>query len=222
MFKSYFFLEELGDSVEIKEVAVKTESNEEVVVEPKETVVEEKPVEVDPILDILGNGSLVKKLLKSGESDKRPKNGQICKISYQLRLKSNMDEIIEDNPSHELILGDGDVVPALDIAISLMDLNEECELKSEARHAYGEKGELPKIPPNATLIYNLKLLKFEFPPEMKCLETIERLSLAYEYHNFMMRSFKSFFFYCSDSKKQRGNYYYNRQNYELAVASYRK
>jgi hypothetical protein len=29
----------------------------------------------------------------------------------------------------------------LDIGVSLMNLNEECELKSESRHAFGEKGE---------------------------------------------------------------------------------
>ncbi len=30
---------------------------------------------------------------------------------------------------------------ALDIAVSLMDLKEECELVTESRHAFGEKGE---------------------------------------------------------------------------------
>lgn len=171
--------------------------------EPFEEVKVEEEVELeeDPILDILGNSSLIKKILKKGAKDQRPKNGQICTISYKTRLE---DKIIEDKSSYQFILGDADVVPALDIGVSLMNLNEECELKSESRHAFGEKGDVElKIPPNATLEFNIILEKIENPLDLKTLDTIERLSIA-------------------DAKKKRGNYYYNRQNYEQALASYRK
>ena len=149
---------------------------DEKIEEPFEEVKVEEDVEENPILDILGNSSLVKKIIKKGVKDQRPKNGQICTISFKTRLD---EEIIEDKLSYQFILGDADVVPALDIAVSLMNLNEECELKSEPRHAYGDKGDAElKIPANATLMFNVTLEKIENFPDLKILDTIERLSIA--------------------------------------------
>ena len=88
-----------------------SEGNVEDIKEPFEEIKVEE--EEDPVLDILGNGTLVKKVLKRGELDKRAKNGQICTISYKLRLESNLEEIIEEQISFQFVLGDGDVVPGI-------------------------------------------------------------------------------------------------------------
>jgi FKBP-type peptidyl-prolyl cis-trans isomerase 2 len=110
--KNLFFLEELSSiDAKLSELNDKV-SVEEIKEAENEVLVDETPLE-NPILDVLGNGSLIKRVLKRGEREKRPKNGQICRISYQMRLASNLNEVVEDNLSFEFILGDGDVVPGL-------------------------------------------------------------------------------------------------------------
>jgi hypothetical protein len=95
----------LKEGLEDAQKSPTEEPFEEVKVEEEE---EEVELEEDPILDILGNSSLIKKILKKGAKDQRPKNGQICTISYKTRLE---DKIIEDKSSYQFILGDADVVP---------------------------------------------------------------------------------------------------------------
>lgn len=97
-----------------------------------------KNKERETFYDMLGNGSLTKRVIKFGDESKRPLNGQICTISYTARLENG--SIVERQDDYQFILGDGDIVPALDMAVSLVELNEECEIISESRHAYGEKG----------------------------------------------------------------------------------
>jgi FKBP-type peptidyl-prolyl cis-trans isomerase len=92
----------------------------------------------DTFYDMLGNGSLTKRVIHFGDESKRPLNGQICTISYTARLENG--SIVERQDDYQFIIGDGDVVPALDMAVSLVELNEEWEIISESRHAYGEKG----------------------------------------------------------------------------------
>ncbi len=94
----------LKEGLEDAQKSPTEEPFEEVKVEEEEEVEPEE----DPILDILGNSSLIKKILKKGAKDQRPKNGQICSISYTTRLE---DKIIEDKSSYQFILGDADVVP---------------------------------------------------------------------------------------------------------------
>lgn len=50
-------------------------------------------------------------------------------------------------------------------------MGEKCKLEIEPRLAFGEKGLPPHIPPNATVVYDLELVRVE--PE----DEIENLSL---------------------------------------------
>ena len=47
---------------------------------------------------------------------------------------------VERSEDLNFILDDGDVVPAINISVALMELNEEAEIKCDPRHAYGPKG----------------------------------------------------------------------------------
>ncbi len=111
-------------------------------------------------LDILGNGSLTKSIIHKGIENNRPRTGQICTITYTGKLEDHT--VVENKENFQFILGDGDVVPgmlcalimsssnshklpnqlfeAFDIGVSLMNLNEECDLCAEPRHAYDTKG----------------------------------------------------------------------------------
>ena len=118
-----------------KVYALKTQMSDEV--EPK------RRVEDDVIEKPLGGDSLLKKITQYGEElmgrDWRPSSGQMCTISYEARLKDS-EAAVEKNEDLSFVLGDGDVISAIDLVVSLMAKNEKCEMVTEARHAFGALG----------------------------------------------------------------------------------
>lgn len=186
--------EEEYEKVDIAETTASTKE------EPKrklEDEVFEKP---------LGGDSLQKKITQYGEQfmgrDWRPVNGQICTISYEAKLKDT-STVVEKNDDLSFVLGDGDVISALDLIVSLMAKNEKCEMITEERHAFGALGKKPDIPSNATLHYNIHLKEFKDMTDFGLMEPVERLSLA-------------------EAKKLRGNFHFNRQDFTLAGLSYKR
>ncbi|XP_014670903.1 PREDICTED: peptidyl-prolyl cis-trans isomerase FKBP8-like isoform X2 [Priapulus caudatus] len=89
------------------------------------------------------------------------------------------------------------------MAVTLMELEETCELKINARFAYGERGRLPDIPSNATVTYQLSLLGIYDAPDLDSLLLSDRIAMG-------------------DSKRERGNYLYSREEYSDAINSYSK
>ena len=62
-----------------------------------------------------------------------------------------------------ITLGNGDVIPALEMAIRFLKLNECSIVKCHSKYAYGPYGRngqnsnTPKVPPNANIIFKLKI-----------------------------------------------------------------
>jgi FK506-binding nuclear protein len=55
-------------------------------------------------------------------------------------------------------LGAGEVIKGWDIGVAGMSVGGERRITVPAHHGYGSKGAPPDIPPNAKLIFDLKLL----------------------------------------------------------------
>jgi FK506-binding protein 8 len=154
-------------------------------------------------LDILGNGELLKKINQPGLGrESRPTHGDYVTIEMEGRLKSN-NFIVEPKKTVSFILGDGDVIQALDMGVKLAEKHEEFILESDARFAYGEKGNPPLIPSSARLVYNIKLLQCDEAPNYGKMTPEERLA-------------------ASNQKRLRGNDLYKREDFTLAVNSYAK
>ena len=49
----------------------------------------------------------------------------------------------------------GEVIKAWDIAVATMKVGEICQITCKPEYAYGLAGSSPKIPPNATLIFEV-------------------------------------------------------------------
>lgn len=49
----------------------------------------------------------------------------------------------------------GQVIKAWDIGVATMKIGELCQLISKPEYAYGSAGSPPKIPPNATLVFEV-------------------------------------------------------------------
>lgn len=152
--------------------------------------------------DILGSGDLMKKIIYPGNVDERPMKGEQIVINLVGRLE-NIDDIFEKKENFEITLGDCEVIQGVDLALSLMNVGEIAELKIASRFGYGEKGLSPKVPGGARLDYTVQLLsvKPEILPDD--LTPIERLNIGLK-------------------KKDKGNWWYARNENTMALHVYRK
>lgn len=152
--------------------------------------------------DILGSGDLMKKIIKQGTLDERPMKGEQIVINLVGCLEDTND-IFEKEENFEITLGDCEVIQGVDLALSLMNVGEIAELKIASRFGYGEKGLSPKVLGGARLIYTVELVtvKPEIIPDD--LTPIERLNIGLK-------------------KKDKGNWWYARNENTMALHVYRK
>ncbi|XP_065569618.1 peptidyl-prolyl cis-trans isomerase FKBP8-like isoform X2 [Artemia franciscana] len=151
--------------------------------------------------DILGSGQLKKKTLRKGKSKQRPSSGDVCKIRYTGKLSDGL--MIDTNDDFEFVLGDSEVIHAFDLIVALMELGEICQVETSPRFAYGEIGVPPKIPPNATIVYEIELI--DSKPE----KAPDELSLGERRKT-------------GNKKRERGNWWYARSEYSKAIICYRR
>lgn len=112
--------------------------------------------------------------------------------------------MVEEGDGFIFQLGDLDIAQGLDMAIGLMDVGEKSEIKCGPRFAYGTIGLQSKnIPPEATIIYTVELVsvKEETDLEKKSYESRKEVG---------------------NKKRERGNFYFERQEYNSAIQLYRR
>lgn len=123
----------------------------------------------------------MKKVLKEGEPDTRPGTSDKCFISYTSRLEeADEEDCVEQIDNLELSLGEGDVIQGLDVAIALMNKKERCLLKIGSRLAYGEMGFPPKVPANASMMFDLELVDWQPEEEFEGLSVQARQEIGLE------------------------------------------
>ncbi|KAL5110981.1 Peptidyl-prolyl cis-tran isomerase FKBP8 [Taenia crassiceps] len=154
------------------------------------------------IVDILGNGLVEKKVLKKGlGQDSRPAHGDFVVISYKGWLEDGT--LVEEVEDLGIVIGDGECVHAFDLALPLAELKEIFELRTDARFAYGDMGKLPDIPGKAKLTYHITLKECGDPPCYENMSIEERFQI-------------------SNRKRERGNFYFHRNEYQYALTCYTK
>ncbi|XP_043483886.1 peptidyl-prolyl cis-trans isomerase FKBP8 [Leptopilina heterotoma] len=155
----------------------------------------------DEWIDILGNGQLRKRVIKAGIPNSRPSRGDACKINAIGKLDDGT--IVEQHEELSFQQGDVEVIQGLDLAVALMDVDEEAEIEIASRFAYGSIGEKPNIPSNVTLRYNVKLISVELEAEFESLTVNERKRIG-------------------NKKRERGNWWFTRNEPALAMQCYRR
>ncbi|XP_011494478.1 PREDICTED: peptidyl-prolyl cis-trans isomerase FKBP8 [Ceratosolen solmsi marchali] len=159
---------------------------------------------VNEWMDIVGNGQLKKKVLKAGKQNSRPNRSDLCSVKFIGKLEDGT--IIENEEEITIQLGDMEVIQGLDLGITLMDLEEEAELEICPRFAYGALGRnlpLPEIPPNSKLTYNVILKDIKMEPDIDELPYTEKRRIG-------------------NKKRERGNWWFARDECTLAIHCYRK
>lgn len=160
------------------------------------------------ICDVLGNGQLTKRVIKKSKSGKRPARGELVTISYIGKLYDS-ELTVEKVDYKQIHVGDYEVVQGLDMTIPLMDVGEVAEIVVNSRFAYGALGlknehnsEL-SIPPNATIKYEINLLDSKYEE----LDDLKHFEIRKRYGN---------------AKRERANFWYNRNEYNTAIQLYRR
>ncbi|XP_015520956.1 peptidyl-prolyl cis-trans isomerase FKBP8 [Neodiprion virginianus] len=157
--------------------------------------------EEDEWMDVLGVGQLKKKVVKAGQKGTRPNRSDICSINLTGKLEDGT--VVEKYEKFTIQLGDVEVIQGLDLVIALMDVEEVAEVEVEARFGYGDLGREPDIPGGAKLFYTIELLSVEMEPEIETLGIAQRKNIG-------------------NKKRERGNWWYSRDEASLAVQCYRR
>lgn len=157
-------------------------------------------------MDILGNGTLLKKVLKEGQGE-RPESKDIAVINYTGRLDDGT--IVEEERDCVVQIDDVEVVQGLDMALKLMNVGEQAEVIVSSRFAYGEQGlkdeDHPErtVPPNEKITYTVELVSCKEESDLESKSYAARKDIG-------------------NKKRLRGNFWMKRQEYNLAIQSYRR
>ncbi|KPM07359.1 FK506-binding protein-like protein 1 [Sarcoptes scabiei] len=181
--------------------------------------------ENDGYMDILNNGDLKKKTVKSGKTSQRPPRGSKVVIRLETRIfAEDKDEeigsgkIIKEETFDRFILdlGDNDLHQGLDLLIPLMELHDVCRALIKPRFAYGHLGnEEIGIPSDATLDCQIELLEIISQSDNVYGEEDENVESLFKKEPIQKRNERGCY------KKSRGNFWFNRGEFSLAIQCYR-
>ncbi|KAI0562986.1 TPR repeat containing protein [Gracilaria domingensis] len=113
--------------------------------------------------DLTGDGGVVKEILTHGENAwQKPEDGDDVSMHYRGTLLdgTEFDSSYERNTPFTFKLGDGKVIKGWDIVGKTMAKGEKAKVTLKPEYAYGENGSPPKIPANATLMFEMELLSW--------------------------------------------------------------
>jgi peptidylprolyl isomerase len=89
-------------------------------------------------------------------------------VLYEGRLASDgsvFDKSLDPEAPFSFKLGQGQVIKGWDVGIASMTLGERAELHLKPEYAYGESGAGASIPPGASLIFKVELVRIGKGPK---------------------------------------------------------
>ncbi|XP_066291133.1 peptidyl-prolyl cis-trans isomerase FKBP4-like [Branchiostoma lanceolatum] len=108
------------------------------------------------------DGGVLKKILRPGEGDELPLAEDRVSVHYVGTLTdgTKFDSSRDRDDKFEFTLGKGQVIKGWDLGVATMKRGELAQLTCTSHYAYGKRGSPPKIPEDATLIFEVELLDF--------------------------------------------------------------
>jgi len=101
--------------------------------------------------------------IKEGDASTFPKPGQTVVVHYTGTLTDGkkFDSSRDRGSPFKFKLGKGEVIKGWDEGVAQMSIGQRAKLTCSPDYAYGPKGYPGVIPPNATLIFDVELLRVE-------------------------------------------------------------
>ncbi|CAG0881865.1 unnamed protein product [Darwinula stevensoni] len=98
-----------------------------------------------------------------GDGSSFPRKGQTVVVHYTGTLQNGkkFDSSRDRGRPFKFSLGKGEVIRGWDEGVAQMTVGQRAKLTCSPDYAYGEQGHPGVIPPNATLIFDVELLKLE-------------------------------------------------------------
>ncbi|KAM7002552.1 peptidyl-prolyl cis-trans isomerase FKBP4 isoform 2-T2 [Tautogolabrus adspersus] len=108
------------------------------------------------------DGGVLKLVKREGTGTELPMTGDKVFVHYVGTLLdgTHFDSSRDRGEKFSFELGKGQVIKAWDIGVATMKVGELCQLICKPEYAYGSAGSPPKIPPSATLVFEVELFEF--------------------------------------------------------------
>lgn len=108
------------------------------------------------------DGGVLKLVKREPTGTELPMTGDKVFVHYVGTLLdgTHFDSSRDRGEKFSFELGKGQVIKAWDIGVATMKVGELCQLICKPEYAYGSAGSPPKIPPNATLVFEVELFEF--------------------------------------------------------------
>ncbi|KAL4123979.1 hypothetical protein PRIC2_009823 [Phytophthora ramorum] len=151
--------------------------------------------------DVLGSGGIFRKMLTVNTDGIQAEFGEEVGVIYSTwELKSGQKVVADE--ARKFRIGDGEVMPALELVAKMMHVGEVCEVRCDARFAYGDVGLEPHVAPGAEMKLVVELCRVgkKITAEMGSQELIVEAT----------------------QKKESGNRYFKEKNYEQAAKLYKR
>lgn len=113
--------------------------------------------------DLTGDGGVMKEIITHGVNGwQKPEDGDDVSMHYRGTLLdgSEFDSSYDRSSPFTFKLGDGKVIKGWDIVGKTMAKGEKARVTLKPEYAYGKSGSPPKIPSNATLVFEMELLSW--------------------------------------------------------------
>ncbi|XP_019962569.1 peptidyl-prolyl cis-trans isomerase FKBP1B [Paralichthys olivaceus] len=101
--------------------------------------------------------------ISPGDGRTFPKKGQTCVVHYigMLQNGKKFDSSRDRNKPFKFKIGRTEVIKGWEEGVAQMSLGQRAKITCTPDMAYGTTGHPGVIPPNATLIFDVELLKLE-------------------------------------------------------------
>jgi FK506-binding protein 1 len=101
--------------------------------------------------------------ISAGDGQTFPKTGQTVVVHYTGTLENGVkfDSSRDRGVPFKFRIGKGEVIKGWDEGVAQLCVGQRAKLFCSPDYAYGSRGHPGVIPPNATLIFDVELLKVE-------------------------------------------------------------